>query len=353
MPLDTIAAGRGWSYSHHVGRRGAAGMGFSGPVCVAPAKDGVLFVANRFQNPRVSKVTVDQAFIHEFGRQGEEEGEFMYLTAVALDKDENVYTSDEWLHRITIFDYDGNVLKSWGESGEGEGQLNGPSGMVFDADDNLWIANSLNSRIQKFTKDGQYLSGFGVKGNGPGELDMPWGLTADNDGNLYAADWNNHRIQKFAPDGTHLLTFGSGKPSGVAVDGSTPYSHATIREIGVDPNDLNHPSGVAVDGDGDVYVADWMNERVVIFDAEAMPLTALRGDAHEISKWAAMSLDANPDMRKRHRLAKYPETRQYFRMPSDCAFDQATNRLIVCDVQRGRLQIYEKDSAYADPQTNL
>ena len=114
MALDTVAAGRAWMYSHHVGRRAAAGMGFSGPVSVAPGRDGVLFVANRFQNPRVSKVTVDQEFISEFGRQGEAEGEFIYLTAVALDQEENVYTSDEWLHRITVFDSDGNVLTTWG-----------------------------------------------------------------------------------------------------------------------------------------------------------------------------------------------------------------------------------------------
>ena len=169
----------------------------------------------------------------------------------------------------------------------------------------------------------------------------------------YIADWNNHRVQKFSTGGTHLRTFGSGITTGVSPDGGTPYMHATVREIEANPNDLNHPSGVAVDGEGDVYVADWMNERVVIFDAEAMPLTSLRGDAHEISKWAALSLEANPDMAKRHRLAKHPEVKQYFRMPSYCAFDQATNRLLVCDTMRHRIQVYEKDGSYQDPQTNL
>lgn len=347
MPLDTLAAGRAWLYSHNIGRRATAGMGFNWPVALAVGKDGVLFVANR--TPCISKITVDQQFMNEFGRTGE----FVFLAGLALDQQEKLYASDEWLNRITVFDNGGNLLHTWGEAGEGPGQLNGPSGLAFDADDNLWIVNGLNSRIQKFTKDGQYLSGFGAKGNQPAELDRPWGITIDNNGDVYIADWNNHRVQKFTRDGTHLLTFGSGRPSGVAVDGSTPYAHAVVKDIGVDPNDLNHPSSVAVDGDGDVYVADWMNERVVIFDAAAMPLTALRGDAHEISKWAELSLAANPDMRKRHRLAKYPETRQYFRMPSYCAFDQATRRLFVCDTMRHRVQVYEKDSAYADPQANL
>lgn len=74
------------------------------------------------------------------------------------------------------------------------------------------------------------------------------------------------------------MTFGSGKATGVSFDGGTPYAHTTISDIGVGPGDLNHPSGVAVDGDGDVYVADWMHEQVVIFDDKAMPLASLRGD---------------------------------------------------------------------------
>ena len=58
-------------------------------------------------------------------------------------------------------------------------------------------------------------------------------------------------------------------------------------------------------------------------------------------------------MQRRHRLAKNPKVRQYFRMPSFCAFDQETKRLFVCDTMRHRVQIYEKDTAYTDPQFNL
>ena len=53
------------------------------------------------------------------------------------------------------------------------------------------------------------------------------------------------------------------------------------------------------------------------------------------------------------RRVKNPEVQNYFRMPVACAFDQATNRLIVCDTNRGRHQIYEKDKQYSDPQFNL
>ena len=94
--------------------------------------------------------------------------------------------------------------------------------------------------------------------------------------------------------------------------------------------------------------------RVAIFNSDGKPLVFLRGDAVEVSKWGQMSIDANPDMQRRRRQVQNLEEQQgRFRMPVACAFDQATNRLIVCDSQRGRLQIYNKETNYADPQANL
>ncbi|HIM37656.1 MAG TPA: hypothetical protein EYM38_06490, partial [Dehalococcoidia bacterium] len=62
----------------------------------------------------------------------------------------------------------------------------------------------------------------------------------------------------------------------------------------------------------------------------------------------------NPDMLRRRRQVNNLEDQQRrFRMPVGCAFDRENNRLIVCDSQRGRLQIYHKETNYADPQANL
>ena len=342
MALNTVAAGRAWLYSHNIGRNAQAGMGFSQPVGVAIAKNGVLYVANRSgeQNPasRISKVTVDQEFINEFGRQGPAYSEqarshFTWLTGVAVDKDENVYASDEWKSQISVFNKEGEFVKVWGEKGDAEGQLNGSAGICFDADENLWVVNANNSRIQKFNKDGKYLSGFGKKGNAEGELETPYGITIDQDGNVYVADWGNDRVQKFSPAGAHLLTFGHG---------------------GSGSGSLSHPTGVCVDNEGDVYVVDWMNGRVVIYSNEAKALAYLYGDAVEVSKWGQMSLEANPDMvKRRNQVEDMVEQQRRFRMPTGCAFDWENNRLLVCDTQRGRLQVYLKDNKYSDPQFNL
>ena len=363
------------------------GTGFSQPVTVATAPEGVLYVGSRGATPwgwnkyvRITKMTFDHEFLGEFGGGGEEEGKFVWLSSLVVDKDENIYVADEWLNRITVFDKDGNLLKTWGEApkgiapqnwnpaepasphkislrddsaGDAEGKLHGPSGMAFDADGNLLIVNSLNSRIQKFTKDGKYLSGFGNKGNGPGDMDMPWGIAIDNAGDVYVTDWNNYRVQKFSPEGDHLLTFGSGERTGVAPDGSTPYAHVTEARVPVSLNSLNHPTGVAVDGDGDVYVADWMNNRLVIFDADSRPISVIRGDAHGLQKWTEMTMSINPEAVKARRQAENPEIERYLRMPTSCVFDQSNNKLIITDTWRNRLQVYEKDYNYSDPRINI
>ena len=197
MALNTVVAGRAWLYSHNVGRNAQSGMGFSTPVSAAITSNGTLYVANRSgeQNPsmRVTKCTIDHEFIDEFGRSGPVYGGsnntslFTWITGIALDSNENVYTSDEWRCLIHVFDSDGNYLSTWGEKGDNEGQLNGSAGICFDADENLWIVNSFNSRIQKFTKDGQFLDKWGHEGSGDGEFNMPWGIDIDSNCLLYTS----------------------------------------------------------------------------------------------------------------------------------------------------------------------
>ena len=126
MATETVVGRRAWIYSHHIGRYAETGTGFNHPVGVAPAKDGVLYVASRgidlVEICRITKLTVEQDFICEFGGGGEDPGQFRFLTAVALDRDENVYASDEWLNRITVFDKNGELLRAWGEAGPGPGR---------------------------------------------------------------------------------------------------------------------------------------------------------------------------------------------------------------------------------------
>ena len=332
--LTTTVAGRTWSFSHAIGRNAAAGNGFSQPVSVASAPGGLLYVVSRggerdvvaAPNKRIGKLTIDQEFLGEFGRN-----EFTWAAGIAVSRDENVYISDEYENLIAIYNPDGERIGQWGETGSGEGQLDGPSGLAFDAADDLYAVDARNDRVQKFTKEGGFLLTWGSTGSGQGQFNRPWGITIDGKGDVYVVDWGNDRVQKFSPNGTFLRSFGATGEGGL---------------------DLNHPADVAVDGDGDVYVTDWGNSRVKIFDPDGDVLTTLEGDAYEFSKWAKEVVESNPDSVKAYRRVRDKTSLGRFNRPVGILADDK-DRIIVTDSTRGRLQVYMKEKGYMDPQFNL
>ena len=319
-------------YSHTIGRAEFSGPGFRAPVGVARGEDDQLYVLSRSyearpDGKRVTLCTVGEDYITEFGRgvstsqahADAADGAFMWPTAIALDRAGNVYVSDEWYHRISIFTKDGNWIGKWGTPGDGDGQLNRPSGLAFDRDDHLYLVDSQNHRVQKFDKDGTFLAKWGTVGNGEGEFNMPWGIAIDTAGDVYVTDWRNDRVQKFTATGHFLMSFGTS---------------------GAGEGEFNRPTGIAVDQDGVIYVADWRNERLQVFDADGSFIMQLAGEA-TISKWGKEKLDANAEMWQQRARAQELEREKLFWGPIAVAVD-AENRIFVAETARSRIQVYRK-----------
>ena len=334
--LTTTVAGRTWNFSHAVGRNAAAGNGFTLPTALALAPEGRIYVLSRgsegaggvvADNKRIGIVTIDEEFIGDFARL-----QLTWPDGLAVDSGGDVSCSDQYTNQIVRYNADGERLGEWGEAGAGEGQLAGPSGLAFDSQDNLFVVDSQNDRVQKFTRDGKHLATWGESGSGEGQFNRPWGITIDGDGNVYVVDWGNDRCQKFSPDGEFLRSFGS-----------------TSGEAG---DDLDHPADVAVDSEGDVYVTDWGNKRVQIYDSEGGAVTSLWGDAMEFSKWAREVVESNPDVVKAYRRVRDRSPLGKFNRPVGIEIDEQ-DRIIVSDSTRGRLQVYQKETNYLDPQFNL
>ena len=235
-------------YKKTIGHVETVGRGFHSPVFVARGKDDLMYVLSRSSGYRpecirVTVCTTEEEYITSFAqgalleRSNEhdfDDGSLVWPTCIAIDSQQTVYISDEWLNRISMFTKDGEYVGKWEERpGTGDGELDRPSGMAFDTKDNLYIVDSGNNRIQKFSRDGTFLAKWGTGGSGLGQLNMPWGIDIDTNNNVYVADWRNDRIQKFTPDGKFLKQFG---------------------ESGTGQGQLNRPTGVAVDKDGVVYV---------------------------------------------------------------------------------------------------
>jgi len=258
-----------------------------------------------------------------------------------------------------VFDGDGKFIRKWGTTGSGDGEFNRPAGLAVEKSGNVIVVDSGNSRLQVFTPEGKFVGKCGGPGKGEGEFNQPWGITLDKAGDILVADWKNHRVQKLSPHGRFLSSIGSygtiEEPDNayrVTIFG--PYVAGEGEKAGHPRTDqFNHPTDVAVDSDGDIYVTDWGNHRVCIFDSEGGPITTLVGDAQVLSKWGQMSIDANPDMMKARRRVKSLEPQWRFCFPTAVVFDPETDSVIVAESQRNRVQVYKKVRNYSDFQANL
>lgn len=153
--------------------------------------------------------------------------------------------------------------------------LKGPTGIVIRSDGAIWVASTENDTILLLSPAGVLL---GKAGHAPGHsgedrehgkkdknhddedvaglsFKTPQGLALDADDNLYVADRDLNRVVKLSPGGQNLLLqFGKRDGRGRPKPGSGP-------------GELRHPFDVAVDVNGDVYVADSGNRRIQVFGA--------------------------------------------------------------------------------------
>jgi sugar lactone lactonase YvrE len=150
-----------------------------------------------------------------------------------------------------------------GFSGDGgpavSAQLFLPNGLAVDAAGNLYIADSGNNRIRKVTPDGVIgtFAGTGTADalgdSGPAaaaDLNYPMGVAMDTAGNLYIADSGNNRIRKVTSGGVISTVAGTGAASFGGDDAAATQAL------------LARPTGVAIDADGNILIADSANQRI-------------------------------------------------------------------------------------------
>lgn len=186
-------------------------------------------------------------------------------------------------------------VTAWGKKGSGPGEFNDPTGIAV-TDHEVFISDARNARIQVFDHDGNFKRQFGTRRKGPGQLGRPMNLTIAHN-TLYVADYWNDHIAVFALDGTPTKTIGhSGSgpgefdsPGGVAIapngdlfvadfynqrvqqlrpDGRSVRQWGETRKTGAWAGEFNYPTDVALGPDGSVYVADGYNDRVQVFSPD-------------------------------------------------------------------------------------
>jgi sugar lactone lactonase YvrE len=245
---------------------------FASPVGVAVDGSGNVYVADAGPNNAIRKITPGGAVTtlaggaHQPGSDRDGTGvaaRFNDPYALTVDSMGNVYVAegrDGWtIRKITpegvVTTLAGNAGNRGFADGRGPAALfDGLSGIAVDGGGNIYVADSGgNGLIRKITQDGVVTTLAGSPGrrdmlDGMGSLaqfNSPSGLAIDLKGNLYVAEIQGTSIRKVTPSG-EVTTF-AGK-RGIGVGGYRDGSGQVAL--------FNRPRGLAVDDNGNVYVAD-------------------------------------------------------------------------------------------------
>jgi YD repeat-containing protein len=162
---------------------------------------------------------------------------------------------------------------AFGSEGSGNGQFKDPGLAAVDASGDVWVVDTENARIEKFSSSGSFIAAYGSKGTGDGQFSHPWGIAINQStGSVFVSDLGNHRIEKFSEEGTFEMAIGWGVKNGKAeLETCTTECKAGI--VGSGPGQLHEPSGLAINANGDVWVVDEANDRVVEFSATGQYLS--------------------------------------------------------------------------------
>lgn len=197
--------------------------------------------------------------------------EIYWPANLAFDKYDNMFIADQRNNRIRRVDGSSGLISTIaGDSHPGyigdslpatDAELNLPAGVSIDTSGNVFIADFNNNRVREVVYSTGYiytLAGNGVGGysgdGGPAtaaEIDHPHHTSVDKNQNVYFADENNNRIRRIDRSTGIITTVAGNGTGGFSGDGFS----ATAAM-------LHGPKCVAIDDSGNLFIADWLNNRI-------------------------------------------------------------------------------------------
>ena len=190
----------------------------------------------------------DTGVVRVVGGLGLGPGRLSYPRAIAAEPGGAFFVIDK-SGRVQRFGRDGTFEASWRMPDISAGK---PVGLAVHPDGRVFVADTHCHRVMIFDREGTELGTFGRLGNGDGEFQLPTDVAFDRQGFIYVSEYyGNDRITRWSPD----LEF-------VAAIGVEPAAGAR----------LNRPTGLIVDDEQTLWVADACNHRLVRFSLEGAVL---------------------------------------------------------------------------------
>lgn len=249
------------------------------PSAVAVDSAGTLFIADTW-NHRIRRVDSKTGVIQTVAGTGQSKWTGDGSPGVSASLNEPValvldgtclYIADQSNNRIRMLDLDSGVITTVagtgdsGYNGDGmpavESALAGPSGLALDQEGNLYIADTFNGRIRMIDRNTGFISTVAGDGaefryergvNEPSQaLARPYGIAMTPQGHVLITDSDHHLIRKWDAKKKEMTLVAGNGQSTWAGDGG-PASDSS----------LSFPFGVAVDGLGNIAIADTFNHRI-------------------------------------------------------------------------------------------
>ena len=156
---------------------------------------------------------------------------------ITISLDGHIYVCDVANDCVCVFDVNGKFLFSFGSRGSCDECFYFPEDLCFASDGYLYITDENNSRICVYDKDGKFIRKFTT-------TYKPWCIDATDCGHLIVSSLESHKVMIYTTGGDLVHVFGG---------------HGS--ELG----QFSRPTGVSVDSDGLIYIADCGNHRIQVF----------------------------------------------------------------------------------------
>ena len=145
------------------------------------------------------------------------------------------------------------------------GSFRNPHAIALGPDGNLYITDRYNHRVQVFDQNGNFVRKWGGYGSAYGQLNDPTGIAVKSDGTVYVCEWGNNRVQVFDSQGNFIRVIGQ----------------SGNNQTGSGKGQFCNPHGIVLDSVGNLYVNDYNNHRIEVFNPDGTYKTQWGGPGGE------------------------------------------------------------------------